>query len=95
MTNFEKIKSMSIEEFSEWLDKYGSFDGSPWMDWFSKKYCNNCENIMVKYPNKSGVRCGKEFPCSYCELNGNCRFFQDLEETPNNEEIIKMWLGNE
>ena len=86
---------MSIKEFSEWLDKYGSFDGSPWMDWFSTKYCNNCEDILVKYVNNSGEGFCKEFPCSYCELNKKCRFFQDLEETPNNKDTIEMWLENE
>ena len=35
---------------------------------------------------------GREFPCSYCELNGNCKFFPDLDEAPDNKMIIKMWL---
>ena len=87
MTNYEYIKSMSIDKFSEWVDKYGQFDSSPWLTWFDQKYCNNCEDIMCKY--EDGER---EFPCSYCELNGNCKFFPDLYDVPDNKMIIKMWL---
>ena len=27
----------------------------------------------------------REFPCSYCELNGNCKFFPNLDEIPDNK----------
>ena len=43
MTIFESIKSKNIDEFTEWLDKYGAFDGSPWIEWFDKTYCQKCE----------------------------------------------------
>ena len=36
-----------------------------------------------------------EFPCSYCELNGNCKFFPNLDETPDNKMVTKMWLESE
>ncbi len=49
MTNFAKFHSMDIDELSEWLDKYGVFDGKPWFEWFDKTYCNNCEAIMCHY----------------------------------------------
>ena len=86
-TVFDKFKSMNIDEFAEWLDEYGMFDNSPWMSWFDQKYCKNCEYIMRKYEDDT-----KEFTCSWCELNGNCKFFPDLDELPENKEIIKMWL---
>ena len=89
-TIFGKFKSMNIDELAEWLDEYGQFDSSPWMSWFDQKYCKNCEDIMCKY--EDGER---EFPCSYCELNGNCKFFPDLDEAPDNKRIIKMWLESE
>lgn len=91
MTNFDKFKQMSLKEFVEWLDEYGAFDSSPWMKWFDEKYCQNCDSIMtnpVDYPNI-------EIPCSYCELNGNCKFFPDKEDTPDNKEIIEMWFAEE
>ena len=81
---------MSTEGLAEWLDKYGAFDNSPWITWFDEKYCNNCEAIMCKY--EDGER---EFPFSYCELNGNCKFFPKLDETPDNKRITKMWLESE
>lgn len=84
---FDKFKSMNIDELAEWLDKYGTFDNSPWMSWFDQKYCKRCEDIMCKY--EDGKR---EFLCSYCELNGNCKFFPNLDEVPDNKMSIKMWL---
>ena len=50
---------------------------------------NNCADIMCKYED------GERFPCSYCELNGNCKFFPNLDETPDNKRITKMWLESE
>lgn len=90
MNNWTKLKNMSTEDLAEWLDQYGQFDNSPWMSWFDQKYCKNCEDIMCKY--EDGER---EFPCSYCELNGNCKFVPDLDEEPDNKRIIKMWLETE
>ena len=43
MTNIEKLHAMSLDEFSLWLDENGLFDNSPWMNWFDKEYCQNCE----------------------------------------------------
>lgn len=91
MTNFEKIHNMNIDELSEWLDKYGIFDGGPWIEWFNKTYCNNCEEIMCHYEGFQE----REFPCSYCELEYHCRYFPDMNDTPNNKDMIKMWLTME
>ena len=88
-TVFDKFKSMNIDEFAEWLDEYGMFDNSPWMRWFDQKYCKNCEDIMCKYEDGT-----KEFTCSWCEVNGKCKFFLDLDKSPENKEIIKMWLSD-
>lgn len=90
MNNFEKLKSMSVDELAEWLDKNGIIDNSPWMEDFNKKYCNNCESVMCKYEDGN-----REFPCSYCEIYDKCKFFNELNEVPNNKEIIKMWLESE
>ena len=78
------------EEMAEWLDEYGQFDSLPWLLWFDEKYCNNCADIMCKYEDGE-----KEFPCSYCGLNGNCKFFPNLDETPDNKMVTKMWLESE
>ena len=88
MTNIEKLRSMSIDEFSLWLDENGLFDNSPWMNWFDKEYCENCEAEKVMMEN------GKTCPCAYCEIHEHCRFFPDIP-TPVNYDIIKMWLQRE
>lgn len=87
MTNFENIKAMSVEELASWLDKHGRFDNSPWIAWFDTLYCGNCEPIICHYPESK-----REFSCSYCELEGQCKFFPDMDHVPDNEDIIKMWL---
>lgn len=89
-TNFENLKEMSLDEFAEWLDKYGQFDGSPWMEWFTQNYCDKCESIKVTLPDN--FLHVKESVCSYCELEHKCRFFLDMDHEPTNIETIKMWL---
>lgn len=90
MTQFEKFKNIDIDQLAEWMDEYGQLDGSPWMSWFDHKYCNNCEPIMCHYVDSE-----HEFPYSWCELKGKCKFFPDLKETPDIKMIIKMWLESE
>ena len=90
MNNWTKLKNMSTEDLAEWIDKYGAFDNSPWITWFEQKYCKNCGDIMCKY--EDGER---EFPCSYCALNGNCKFFPNLDDVRDNKMTIKMWLESE
>lgn len=87
---FKKFKSMDIEELSSWLDEHGRFDGSPWMMWFDKLYCDNCESIMCRYEDSS-----REFPCAWCELEHKCKFFPEMDHTPDNRGVIKMWLQTE
>ena len=94
MRRVDLIKSKSLDEFAEFLDKYGQFDGSPWIEQFNERYCNNCEPIMVEpdpdAENLFGI--SGPIPCSYCELEHKCKFFPDMEEEPHNKDIIKMWL---
>lgn len=105
MINFERLQSMSIDELAEWLDKNGMFDNSPWLNAFNDKYCEKCESIECSYTDakeKLGLTPFYEetFECAYCELadeNGvkSCRFFPELDDVPDNKEMIKMWLEEE
>ena len=102
MTNLEKIKNMPIDELADWLDKNSMFDNSPWMNLFNEKYCAKCESIKCKYVDaeeKLGfspyARYSGEVECSYCEIYGKCRFFENLEDVPDNKEMIKMWFEEE
>lgn len=91
MTIFDDMRSKSIDELTEWLDKYGQFDNSPWMKWFDEKYCSKCEPIMCRCEGSEA-----EFPCSWCEVNGyKCKFFPDMDHSPDNRDIIKIWLESE
>lgn len=87
MTIFDNIISKNIDEFSEWLDEHGAFDDAPWYRWWDKEYCEECESVIAYVPY-----CKKEAECSWCEVHGNCRYFQEMKEVPDNKQIIKMWL---
>jgi hypothetical protein len=93
---------MDLDQLTEWLDKNGMFDNSPWLNSFTEKYCSKCESIKCKYADaeeKLGfylyARCSGEVECVYCELYNRCRFFENLEDVPDNKEMIKMWLEEE
>lgn len=90
MTNFEKLKSMNEKEISEFLDSIIGTDEDPWIVWFNKRYCENCETIRgySLIPNIYD-----DF--TYCEVNGNCRYFQDKDDIPDNKEMIELWLESE
>lgn len=90
MKNFEKLQSKNIDDLAEWLDTNAWTDTSPWLQWWGDTYCNHCESIMCKYGD--GTR---EFPVSWCELYGKCKFFQEMNEVPSGKEIVKMWLESE
>ena len=87
MTNFEKLKSMNEEEMSEFLDNITSIDDSPWIVWFNKRYCENCETIR-----RNTLDPDIYYDSTYCEVCGNCRYFQDKDDIPDNKEMIELWL---
>ena len=101
MTNLKHIQSMSLEDFAEWLDEHGQFDDSPWMHWFDQKYCAGCESIKCKYKDVAHLfgfddeSNEREMMCAYCEVHGKCKYFEELDDIPNNLEIIKLWLKEE
>lgn len=90
MTVFDNFKNKNIDELVDWLDEYGAFDNSPWTKYFDNNYCSECESEYAYIEEFNSER-----ECSYCELNNKCRFFQDLDDTPDNKQIIKMWLESE
>ena len=90
MRNIDKIKSKSFDEFAKWLDQYCSFEDSLWVKWYNDKYCNNCPSEIGKFEGSD-----REIEFCWCELYDKCKFFQDMEESPNSLEMIKMWLESE
>ncbi len=92
MTNFERFTSMTISELADFLDEYGQFDGSPWMEWFNENYCSKCESIKCKVDEKNAFFPGHTIDCAYCELENKCKYFPALKDIPDNKIIIEMWL---
>ena len=92
MTNFEKIKSLSIEELAGWINTVIPFNDNnePWNKWFNEKYCDGCESVYTHY-EWGGV----EFPISFCEHEGYCRFFPYYISPLDTKDVITMWLKRE
>ena len=90
MKNIDKLRTKNIDELAEWLDKYSNFEESPWINQFNKKYCEKCESIKGRYED-----CDRELDFSWCELYDKCRFFPDMNSTPDTKQMIKMWLESE
>lgn len=101
MNNFEKLKSMSIEDLAAWLDQNGIVDNSPWLEHFNNKYCANCEAVMCKYEDAEKTLGFKpmfddeEIECAYCEIYKKCRHFLEMTEVPDGAEMVKLWLEAE
>lgn len=96
MTVFENIHSKNIDELVEWLDKNGAHTESPWVRWFDKNYCRKCGAVTTD----SVTDCYADYwegchEFSWCELYGNCRYFQDMKKVPNRKEVIRLWLESE
>lgn len=96
MTKFDNFKSKNIDELVEWLDKYGAFDNSPWMLWFDKNYCRNCppEDSLIP-DSQEEQEYWHHCECAWCELHDKCKFFPEMDEVPDNKQVIKMWLESE
>lgn len=88
MAVFDKVTSKNIDEFAEWLDKYCYHDCAPWMDWFDKNYCKQCEGVCLvdEYP---------WIEYCWCEINKKCKFLPEMDAAPDCKQIVKMWLESE
>lgn len=84
MTVFEDLKSKNIDEFAKWFEENCLHDDDPCIRWFNETYCKDCEDV-----DKDGEE------CAYCELNGKCRYFNDMDSMPDNRQTIKLWLKSE
>lgn len=90
MTVFEKIKAMNINEFAEWYEQNCLHDNDPSINWWNDTYCLNCEPEIGRY-----IDSNKDMEFAWCELHGKCRFFQDMDKTPNTIQMIKLWLESD
>ena len=70
MTNYEKIKAMSIDELSEFLDSNWVHEDDPCMEWWNKNYCSTCEPVIKRVEHFK-----TEIEFAWCELNCKCRYY--------------------
>lgn len=90
MNVYDALKSKNIDELSEWFDECVYFEDSPWARYFDDNYCKKCKPEIDRISEWD-----RECECAWCELNGQCKYFQDMDDIPSNKEIIKMWLESE
>lgn len=90
MKVFDKFKSKNIDELAAWLDKYCNFEYAPWINWWEDNYCNKCPSEIGKHEDSD-----REMEFCWCELNDKCKFFPDMDSTPDSKQVIKMWLESE
>lgn len=88
MTNLERIKSMNIDELVSWLNSnFAYVYDTPWDIWWNSNYCSKCKTELVKIVDED-----RKIPCGWCELHHKCKYFQELDSTPDSKQVIKMWL---
>lgn len=90
MTVFEKIKSMNIDEFAEWYDKYCTHDDDQCITWWNDNYCIKCKPEIGRYKDSD-----RDIEFCWCELHGKCKYFQDLDEVPDTLYMTRLWLESE
>lgn len=82
MNVMQKIKSMSLNELAEFLDKTaGKLE---WHEWFSEKYCKNCP-VQIFYDEDIK----EEFQLLPCDLTDHCEYLKG-EITGKN--VARHWL---
>ena len=97
MTNFDKLKNMTIDDLAEFIDANGMYDNTPWMNWWNNTYCDKCPSLKLtseEAQDKLGIIpfLNETYECAYCEVYDKCKYFPELEEEPSMQDIIKMWL---
>lgn len=92
MRMIDKIQSMNIFEMTDWLMEYVELYSAPWTKWFDENYCKKCYAEIIK-----NAYSDKLMEYSYCELNGKCRFFEDMDydDVLDDKRVIRMWLNSE
>ena len=90
MRVIDEFKSKTIDEFIDWLDEYCVFENAPWVQWWNNNYCNKCPAEIGKYEDSD-----REIEFAWCELHDKCKFFPNMNNTPDTKQMIRMWLESE
>lgn len=80
LTNFEKLKNLSMEEMAEFLSDQMELEGTVYDQWMVDTFCNNCPD-EEDYDGS---------PASFCETNHDCPYGLYL---PSNKDLVMRWLS--
>lgn len=64
LSNFEKLKNLSMEEMAEFLSDQMALEGTVYDQWMVDTFCNNCPDVE-DYEGS---------PVSFCEMNEDCPY---------------------
>ena len=80
LTNFEKLKNLSMEEMAEFLSDQMALEGTVYDQWMIDTFCNNCPDVEG-YDGSS---------VSFCEINNDCPYGLYLL---SNKDLVMRWLS--
>lgn len=64
LSNFEKLKNLSMEEMAEFLSEQMVLEGSVYFQWMVDTFCNNCPDAE-DYDGSLVSFCEKNHDCPY------------------------------
>ena len=80
LTNFEKLKNLSMEEMAEFLSDQMALEGTVYDQCMTDTFCNNCPNIE----DYNGTL------LSFCEMNQDCPYgLWNISD----KDLVMRWLS--
>lgn len=73
-TNADRIRAMSDEELADLIEKFAYSGETPWCDAFTKEFCDNCPETVVKVEGFSNLQYLHE--CDFSD--GECPHGSDI-----------------
>lgn len=80
LSNFEKLKNLSMEEMAEFLSEQMALEGTVYDQWMVDTFCNNCPDVEDY----------DESPVSFCEMNEDCPYgLCNISD----KDLVMRWLS--
>lgn len=80
LTNFEKLKNLSMEEMAEFLSEQMALEGTVYDQWMVDTFCNNCPDVEG-YDGS---------PVTFCEMNEDCPYgLCNISD----KDLVMRWLS--
>lgn len=80
LSNFEKLKNLSMEEMAEFLSDQMALEGTIYDQWMVDTFCNNCPEVEGYDGSQA----------SFCEMNEDCPYGLYLI---SNKDLVMRWLS--